>query len=91
MIAGDCIPPHIDHHDFVRPFVTVSLQSEQEILFSERIISLDAGVFSGRFKMPLPPGEQHATTGQQAGSITNVNLAAPSVVSRSGASWQAHA
>jgi hypothetical protein len=60
--AGDCIPPHIDHHDFVRPFVTVSLQSEQEILFSERIISLDAGVFSGRFKMPLPPGEQHATT-----------------------------
>ena len=62
LIAGDCIPPHIDHHDFVRPFVTVSLQSEQEILFSERIISLDAGVFSGRFKMPLPPGEEHATT-----------------------------
>lgn len=56
--AGDCIPPHIDHHDFVRPFVTVSLQSEQEILFSERIISLDAGVFSGRFKMPLPPGDE---------------------------------
>jgi hypothetical protein len=50
----------------VRPFVTVSLQSEQEILFSERIVSLDAGVFSGRFKMPLPPGEGHATTGQQA-------------------------
>lgn len=54
--AGDCIPPHIDHHDFVRPFVTVSLQSEQEILFSEKIVALDAGVFSGKFKMPLPPG-----------------------------------
>ena len=68
--AGDCIPPHIDHHDFVRPFVTVSLQSEQEILFSERIISLDAGVFSGRFKMPLPPGAQHATTNKHAARET---------------------
>ena len=26
---GDCIPPHIDHHDFTRPFVTLSLLSEQ--------------------------------------------------------------
>ena len=26
---GDCIPPHIDHHDFARPFVTLSLLSEQ--------------------------------------------------------------
>ena len=26
---GDCIPPHIDHRDFARPFVTLSLLSEQ--------------------------------------------------------------
>ena len=26
---GDCIPPHVDHHDFARPFVTLSLLSEQ--------------------------------------------------------------
>ena len=26
---GDCIPPHIDHHDFTRPFATLSLLSEQ--------------------------------------------------------------
>ena len=26
---GDCIPPHIDHLDFTRPFVTLSLLSEQ--------------------------------------------------------------
>ncbi|XP_020584791.1 uncharacterized protein LOC110027627 [Phalaenopsis equestris] len=24
---GVCIPPHIDHHDFVRPFCTVSFMS----------------------------------------------------------------
>ena len=28
---GDCIPPHIDHHDFSRPFVTLSLLSEQAL------------------------------------------------------------
>ena len=27
--SGDCIPPHIDHLDFTRPFVTLSLLSEQ--------------------------------------------------------------
>ena len=26
---GDCIPPHIDHHDFTRPFCTVSMLSTQ--------------------------------------------------------------
>lgn len=73
--AGDCIPPHIDHHDFVRPFVTVSLQSEQEILFSERIISLDAGVFSGRFKMPLPPGEHLSDWCKENVADTSVDFA----------------
>ena len=29
--VGDCIPPHIDHHDFARPFVTLSLLSEHPL------------------------------------------------------------
>jgi alkylated DNA repair dioxygenase AlkB len=33
--AGDCIPPHIDHHDFIRPFSTISLLSEQPIVFGQ--------------------------------------------------------
>ncbi|OAY76360.1 RNA demethylase ALKBH5 [Ananas comosus] len=33
----DCIPPHIDHHDFVRPFCTVSLLSQCNILFGTYI------------------------------------------------------
>ena len=27
--TDDCIPPHIDHHDFTRPFCTMSLLSEE--------------------------------------------------------------
>ncbi|KAJ1419964.1 Oxoglutarate/iron-dependent dioxygenase [Sesbania bispinosa] len=30
--VGDCIPPHIDHHDFVRPFYTVSFLNECKIM-----------------------------------------------------------
>ena len=54
--AGDCIPPHIDHLDFVRLFVTLSLQSEQSILFSGRIIAQEAGVFIAKWQIPLPTG-----------------------------------
>lgn len=32
---GDCIPPHVDHHDFLRPFCTLSLLSEQCIMFAQ--------------------------------------------------------
>jgi len=32
---GDCIPPHVDHFDFVRPFCTVSLLSTQCIMFAQ--------------------------------------------------------
>ncbi len=36
--------------------MTVSLQSQQHILFSERIAALGAGMFSGKFTMELAPG-----------------------------------
>jgi alkylated DNA repair protein alkB family protein 5 len=53
---GDCIPPHIDHHDFTRPFVTLSLLSEQPILFGEKIAIVDDGEFDAPFSLPLPLG-----------------------------------
>ncbi|KAH9319326.1 hypothetical protein KI387_021095, partial [Taxus chinensis] len=34
---GDCIPPRIDHHDFVRPFCTVLFLSECNIVFGSRL------------------------------------------------------
>ena len=60
--TDDCIPPHIDHEDFVRPFVTISLLSEQSIMFGNRLIPLDAGEFGGGAikTIPLPPGEAQA-------------------------------
>lgn len=54
---GDCIPPHIDHHDFVRPFVTLSLLSEQPIMFGQRLIPLSPGNFGGSdYYIRLPQG-----------------------------------
>lgn len=53
---GDCIPPHIDNHDFVRPFCTVSFLSECSMVFGSNLNVVGAGEFAGRFEIPLPLG-----------------------------------
>ncbi|XP_020673992.1 RNA demethylase ALKBH9B-like [Dendrobium catenatum] len=52
----DCIPPHIDHHDFVRPFCTVSFLSECNIIFGTELKINGPGDFSGSASIPLPLG-----------------------------------
>lgn len=54
--VGDCIPPHIDHHDFVRPFCTVSFLSECNIVFGSNIKIVGPGEFEGSFSLQLPIG-----------------------------------
>lgn len=54
--VDDCIPPHIDHHDFDRPFCTISLLSQQNIMFGNRIVSRGPGDFVADYDMPLPTG-----------------------------------
>ncbi|KAA8547478.1 hypothetical protein F0562_003658 [Nyssa sinensis] len=63
---GDCIPPHIDHHDFVRPFCTVSFLSECNIVFGTNLKVVDAGEFSGSFAIPLPVGSVLVLNGNGA-------------------------
>ncbi|GLT96932.1 hypothetical protein SLE2022_145230 [Rubroshorea leprosula] len=53
---GDCIPPHIDHHDFDRPFCTVSFLTESNILFGTNLKIVSPGEFSGPVSIPLPVG-----------------------------------
>ncbi|KAH9751699.1 hypothetical protein WN944_006393 [Citrus x changshan-huyou] len=53
---GDCIPPHIDHHDFLRPFCTVSFLAECDILFGSNLKIVGPGEFSGPVSIPLPVG-----------------------------------
>jgi mRNA N6-methyladenine demethylase len=53
---GDCIPPHIDSHDFVRPFCTVSFLSECNILFGPNLKVAAPGEFIGSIAIPLPVG-----------------------------------
>lgn len=58
--SEDCIPPHIDHHDFDRPFCTISLLSEESIMFGTKIISRGPGDFACDYQIPLPKGESTA-------------------------------
>lgn len=52
--AGDCMPPVLEHHDFERPIFVVSLQSQQPIVFGQKIRTPKAGQFSGDFELMLP-------------------------------------
>lgn len=63
---GDCIPPHIDHHDFLRPFCTVSFLTESKILFGSNLKIVDAGEFSGPVSISLPPGSVLILSGNGA-------------------------
>ncbi|XP_065856392.1 RNA demethylase ALKBH9B [Euphorbia lathyris] len=63
---GDCIPPHIDNHDFVRPFCTVSFVSECNIVFGSNLKILGAGEFAGSIAIPLPVGSVLVINGNAA-------------------------
>ncbi|URD81597.1 hypothetical protein MUK42_19074 [Musa troglodytarum] len=74
----DCIPPHIDHHDFVRPFCTVSFLSECRILFGTELKVLGPGEFSGSTAIPLPVGSVLILNGNAADVAKHCVPAVPS-------------
>ncbi|KAK7261005.1 hypothetical protein RIF29_27308 [Crotalaria pallida] len=63
---GDCIPPHIDNHDFVRPFCTVSFLSECNIVFGSNLKIVGPGEFDGPIAIPLPVGSVLVLNGNGA-------------------------
>ncbi|KAF5745507.1 2-oxoglutarate and Fe(II)-dependent oxygenase superfamily protein isoform 1 [Tripterygium wilfordii] len=63
---GDCIPPHIDNQDFVRPFCTVSFLSDCNIIFGSNLKILNAGEFAGAIAIPLPVGSVLVLNGNGA-------------------------
>jgi len=62
----DCIPPHIDHHDFGCPFCTMSLLSEAPIVFGAQLAVAGEGEFTGAFSLPLPTGSVCVLKGNAA-------------------------
>ncbi|XP_020592998.1 RNA demethylase ALKBH5-like [Phalaenopsis equestris] len=48
---GSYIPPHIDHHDFVRPFCIVFFLSKSNILFRKEIDIIGPREFRGSVDM----------------------------------------
>lgn len=75
---GDCIPPHIDSHDFVRPFCTVSFLSECNILFGSSLKIAGPGEFTGSFAIPLPVGSVLVINGNGADVAKHCVPAVPS-------------
>ncbi|KAI3803870.1 hypothetical protein L1987_32034 [Smallanthus sonchifolius] len=63
---GDCIPPHIDHHDFLRSFCTISLLTQCNILFGSNLKIIGPGEFAGPFSIPLPVGSVLVLKGNDA-------------------------
>ncbi|KAF3339231.1 RNA demethylase ALKBH5 [Carex littledalei] len=63
---GDCIPPHIDHNDFLRPFCTVSFLSDARILFGRNLKVLGPGEFLGSTAISLPRGSVLVLSGNGA-------------------------
>jgi alkylated DNA repair protein alkB family protein 5 len=45
--VDDCIPPHVDSHDFLRPFCTASFLADCDILFGRSLRVLGPGEFGG--------------------------------------------
>ena len=60
------IPPHIDHHDFTRPFCTMSLLSEAPMVFGARLDVVGEGEFAGSFSLALPVGSVCVIKGNSA-------------------------
>ncbi|KAK9991124.1 hypothetical protein SO802_026109 [Lithocarpus litseifolius] len=75
---GDCIPPHIDNHDFMRPFCTVSFLSECDILFGSNLKIVGAGEFAGPYSIPLPLGSVLVLNGNGADVAKHCVPAVPS-------------
>ncbi|KAL3525282.1 hypothetical protein ACH5RR_013654 [Cinchona calisaya] len=75
---GDCIPPHIDNHDFVRPFCTVSFLSECNIVFGSELKIVGHGEFSGATAIPLPVGSVFVLNGNGADIAKHCVPAVPS-------------
>ena len=50
----DCIPPHVDHMSYPRPFCTMSLLSEAPIVLGIKLTPIDEGQFAGPVKVSLP-------------------------------------
>ncbi|KAI0501440.1 hypothetical protein KFK09_016385 [Dendrobium nobile] len=63
---GDCIPPHIDSHDFVRPFYIVSFLSECNIMFGHKLKIVGSSEFIGSASIPLPVGSVLVLNGNGA-------------------------
>ncbi|CAI9766721.1 unnamed protein product [Fraxinus pennsylvanica] len=63
---GDCITPHIDSHDFVRPFCTVSFLSKCDVLFGSNLKIVGAGDFTGALAISLPVGSVLVLNGNGA-------------------------
>ncbi|XP_020595536.1 uncharacterized protein LOC110035616 [Phalaenopsis equestris] len=75
--ASDCIPPHIDHHDFARPFYTVSFINNCNNMFGTEIQIIGDGEFQGSVEIPLPVGSMLILKGNNTDVAKHCILGVP--------------
>lgn len=64
--AGMWLPPHVDNCKFISPLVTVSLVSEQSVVFG-KIIDGENGTWEGELELPMPIGSALRVAGEAIG------------------------
>jgi hypothetical protein len=64
--SGAWLPPHVDSEAFDRPFCTLSLLSEQQVVFGESIEGVN-GEWCGRCRLTMPVGSVLRVAGAAAG------------------------
>eukprot|EP00040_Diaphanoeca_grandis_P001733 m.19346 g.19346 ORF g.19346 m.19346 type:complete len:236 (+) comp12422_c1_seq1:205-912(+) len=65
---GMWLPPHVDSDMFARPFCTVSLLSDQDVVFGDEI-SGDNGEFEGEYRVRMPKGSALRLDGDASGPV----------------------
>jgi len=77
---GDCMPPHSEHQDFLRPIFTLTLGSDQQqrIVMGQKVRVREAGQFESDVDLAIPNGSVLA---RQSHSANVPKLAVPSVSS----------
>eukprot|EP00466_Bigelowiella_natans_P015448 jgi/Bigna1/83208/fgenesh1_pg.104_\ len=75
--VGHWLPPHVDNPSFARPFVTVSLESEQSAVFGE-VLTGDNGRWAGGHRVFMPIGSALRVTGEAGGPRVKHAVESPS-------------
>ena len=75
--VGQWLPPHVDNRNFARPFCTVSLCSEQAVVFGSKVEKVGDGMFEGGARIYMPVGSALRVAGEAADTLYHAGARYP--------------